>query len=260
MSLNRAISSGVVLLHGPRHRLELAVEELLAQLVHQLLEALGGGGRHEVVRLQGLDLAGQVGREEVELHAPLGHGLAGDVLAAGVARLPGLAVEVVDGRPLRLHHLPQGLGDVVVDAAQVVLGQLLLPPLAEALDQLPQAGQAVAVGVAQPVLEQAAEGGVELAVVEEVVGELGQQGVGVELEALLGAVPPGVAERAGHARALPAPVRGPGAGGVLVEAAGQVEPLQHQLHRAGHRARRLAAGQGQGRRPQRRAGSARAST
>ena len=114
-----------------------------------------------------------------------------------------LAVEVVDGRPLRLHHLPQGLGDVVVDPAQVVAGQLLPPPLAEALDQLPQPRQPVAVCVPHPVLQEAAEGGVELAVVEEVVGELGQEGVGVELEALLGAVPPGVAERARHRRHRP---------------------------------------------------------
>ena len=126
---------------------------------------------------------------------------------AGVARLLGLAVEVVDGRPLGLDDLPQGPGDVVVDAAQVVVGQLLPAPLAQALDQLPQPGQTVAVGVTQPVLEQAAQGGVELAVVEQVVGELGQQVVGVELEALLGAVPPGVAERGGHERRSPT---GPG--------------------------------------------------
>ena len=40
---------------------ELALEELLAQLVQQLLEALGGGRRDEVVLLQRPHLAGQVG-------------------------------------------------------------------------------------------------------------------------------------------------------------------------------------------------------
>ena len=171
---------------------------------------MGGGRGHEVVGLQGLDLAGQVGRQQVELHAALGHGLAGDVLAAGVARLLGLAVEVVDRRPLGLDHLPQGLGDVVEHPAQLVVGQFLPPPLAEALHQLPQAGQPVAVRVAHPVLEEAAEGGVELTVVEEVVGELGQQAVGVELESLLGTVPPGVAERGGHERLPTGPDTSPG--------------------------------------------------
>ena len=69
----------------PRHRLELAVQQLLAKVVHQLLEPAGGIGGDEVVLLQGPDLAGEVGRQQVELHATLRHGAAGDLLATGVA-------------------------------------------------------------------------------------------------------------------------------------------------------------------------------
>ena len=55
--------------HGPGHLVEVALRELLAQLVEQLLEALPGLARGELVVLEVLDLAGQVGRQHVELHA-----------------------------------------------------------------------------------------------------------------------------------------------------------------------------------------------
>ena len=43
------------------------------KVLEQLLEALLCVGRREVVLLQRTDLAGQIGREHVELHLPLAH-------------------------------------------------------------------------------------------------------------------------------------------------------------------------------------------
>ncbi len=55
----------------------------------------------------------------------------------------------------------------------------------------------------EPGLHHPPQGGVEVAVVQQVVGDLREDLVGVELEADLRAVPPGVAEPSGHGRTLP---------------------------------------------------------
>ena len=69
MSLVRGIASGRDVAHGAGHLVEPALGELLAQLVGELLELLRASVRREVVLLELLDHAGQVGREQVELHA-----------------------------------------------------------------------------------------------------------------------------------------------------------------------------------------------
>ena len=56
-------------LHALGHLVEVALHQLLAQLVHQLLEPLPRRVVHEVVLLQRLHLAGEVGRQQLELHA-----------------------------------------------------------------------------------------------------------------------------------------------------------------------------------------------
>ena len=65
-----------------RHLLEVGPGHLLAEPLHQLLEVLAGLGGDELVVLQAPDHAGQVAREQVELHAPFGGHLVGDLLAA----------------------------------------------------------------------------------------------------------------------------------------------------------------------------------
>ena len=144
-----------------------------------------------------LHLAGQVGRQQVELHALLGGDLLGDLPAALVAGGPGLALEVVDPLALGVDDVAQRLGDLVVDAAEVVALELLPPLAAQLLEQLPHALDPLAVAVPEARLQHPAQGGVQVAVVEQVVGDLGQDGVGVEVEADLGAVPAGVVG-AGH--------------------------------------------------------------
>ena len=86
------------------------------------------------------------------------------------------------------------VGDLVVDAAEVVALEPSWRSLAQLLEQLAQALQLLAVAVAEALLHHPPQGGVEVAVVEQVVGELVEQRVGVELEPLLRAVPPRVGE------------------------------------------------------------------
>ncbi len=171
-----------------------ALHELLAQLVDELLEPLAGLRGRELVLLEALDLAGEVGREQVEVHLALLDDLVGDLLAALVARLGRLLRHVPQRAALLLDHLAELVGDLVVDPAEVVVLQHLPALLAEPLHDLPQALEPLAVLALEAGLEHAAEGGVEVAVVEQVVGDLGHHLVGVELEPDLGAVPARVTE------------------------------------------------------------------
>ena len=72
----------------------------------------------------------------------LGHHLLGDLLAARVALLAGLAGlagQLVERRPLGVDHVAQLLGDVVVDAAQVVALELVAALAAQLLEHLADA-------------------------------------------------------------------------------------------------------------------------
>ena len=86
------------------------------------------------------------------------------------------------------------LGDLVVDAAEVAVLELLLAALAEPLEHLAHAHELLAVAVLEALLEHPAQRRVEVAVVHQLVGHLVEQGVGVEVEAHLGAVPRRVPE------------------------------------------------------------------
>ena len=182
-------------LHRARHLVDEALHELLAQLVDQLLELLAGLRGGELVLLQRLHLAGEVGRQEVEVHLALLDDLVGDLLAALVrpTRAASRASSCERG-PLLVDDLPELVGDLVVDPAEVVVLEHLPALLAQAFHDLPQALEVLAVGGVEARLEHAAQGGVEVAVVQQVVGDLRHDLVGAELEADLGAVPARVAE------------------------------------------------------------------
>ena len=175
--------------HGLRHPVELALEQLGAQLLHQLLELLARLGAGPVVVLQGLHLTGQVGGQQIERHAPLGRRVVGDVAPPLVAGAVRLVDQVVDAGPLGVEHLAQAPGDVLVGAAEVVALEQLLATLAQPLEQLAHAGHALAVAVLEPPLHQALEGLVQVTVVEDLVGQLVEDVISPELEAGLRAVP-----------------------------------------------------------------------
>ena len=119
-----------------------------------------------------------------------------DLLPALVPGEPGLVGPALDPRALLVDDVVQLLGDVVVDAAEVAGVELLAAALAEPLDHVAQAHELLAVAVVEALLEHPAERRVQVAVVEEVVGHLREEGVGVDVEPDLGAVPPGVPEPA----------------------------------------------------------------
>ena len=185
---------------------------LLAQLLEQLLEVLTGLGRDEVVVLQAPHPSGQVGGQQVELDVALGHDVVGDLLATLVARLAGVVGERLQPGALLGHHLVELLGDLVERPPEISALELLLAPLAQALHELAQSLDLLAVGPAEARGEQAAQRRVGIAVVEQVVGELGEEGVDLVLEPGLGAVPAPVVPAARHGSPTPGPARPAGRG------------------------------------------------
>ena len=196
------------LLHRPAHLLEELVGELLAQPVEQRLEAARRLLRLEVVLLQLADLAGEVVGQEVEPHVAVHRRLPGGLGPALVAGAPGvrlgLAHGVVDGVALLVDDVVELAGDLVVDAAEVEAVEALLALPAQPLEQLAHALQALAVAVAEALVHHPPQRRVDVAVVQQLVGQLLEQGVAVELEPLLRAVPPRVREPSRHAATVPA--------------------------------------------------------
>ena len=73
-------------------------------------------------------------------------------------------------------------GDLVVHPTEVVTVEALLPLTPELLEQFPDPGQLLAVAVAHSLVHHPAQGGVDIAVVQELVRELVEERVGVEVE------------------------------------------------------------------------------
>src|SRR5206468_3716176 len=116
----------------------------------------------------------------------------------------------VDGFSLEGHDLVELLLDVVEDGGEVVAVELLAALLAELLEEVAETFETLAEGVAHAALEEVAEGVLEVAEVQEVIGKTGEDIVGVEGRDILRAVPFGVAEAVGHA-AIIRPHPGPAA-------------------------------------------------
>ena len=124
--------------------------------------------------------------------------LAERMAAAVVTRLAG---QLVDGLPVHLHHVAQLTGDVVVDAAEVVALEGLASLSPQLVEHLAQPLEPLTVGAVETVLHQPTQCRVEVTVIEQVVGDLGQDVGGVHLEADLRPVPARVADtvRSTHA-------------------------------------------------------------
>ena len=190
--------------HALLQLIEHGVEQLLAQLVHQLLELLAGRVVHPVVLLQLADAPGEIGRQLLELLAPLLRELFEELLAPLVARLAGVVEAAIDAFALLLDDLVEPLGDVLVHAAEVVAVELLPAPLAQLLEHLAHALDVATLAVLEALLQHPSQRGVQIAVVQEIVGHLLEQRVGVEIEPDLRAVPPRVPELAHRATVPPA--------------------------------------------------------
>ena len=103
---------------------------------------------------------------------------------------------------LLVDDVVQLVGDLVVDAAEVELVELVLALLAQLVHQLAQALHALAVAVAHALLHHPPQRRVHVAVVEQVVGELVEEPLGIEVEPLLRAVPSRIREPTSHGRTL----------------------------------------------------------
>src|SRR5207247_495495 len=114
------------------------------------------------------------------------------------------------------HDLVELLLDVVEDGGEVVAVELLAALLAELLEEIAEAFQALAERVAHAALEEVAEGVLEVAEVQEVIGEAGEDVVGVKGRDILSAVPFGVAEAVSHAGAIIRDAGGRGCAGRAV--------------------------------------------
>ena len=97
--------------------------------------------------------------------------------------------------------------DLVVDAAEVVPVETVLALLAQLFQQLAQALQPLAVAVAQALLHHPPQGAIDVAVVEEIVGQLVEDGLRVEFEALLRAVPARIGEPGSGSRPSGGPTK-----------------------------------------------------
>ena len=149
---------------------------------------------HPIVVLELAHAAGEIGRQLLELLAALLREVLEQLLAPLVARRTRFVDASVDALAFLLDDLVELVRDVFVDAAEVVAVELLAAPLAQLLEHLAHAAHVAALTVAESLLHHAAERGVEVTVVQEIVGHLLQERVGVEVEADLAAVPPRVLE------------------------------------------------------------------
>ena len=181
-------------LDGPGHAVDVRVEHLLAEPLDQLVEPPLGLGRGEVVVLELAHHAREVRGQHLQLHVALVGGALRRLGPARVAAGAGVANLPVDLGPLGVDDLAQLLGDLVVDATEVEPVEPLLALAAQAVEQVADPLDHLALPVAEPRLQEPPERGVEVAVVQQVVGHLLEHGVGVEVEADLGAVPAAVAE------------------------------------------------------------------
>src|SRR5262249_43763675 len=182
--------------HAFGELVEVALQQLLAQLVHELFEALAGSVVHEVVVLEHLHATGEIGRHLVELLTALLRELFDDLLATAVTRLLRLVDAALDAGAFLVDDLAGLLGGGGVPAAEVAPLQLLAAALSQPLEHLAQSHELLVVAVTEPLLEHPAQRRVQVAVVEEVVRHLLEQRVGVEIEPGLAAVPPRVLEPA----------------------------------------------------------------
>ena len=120
------------------HLLEVGPGHLLAEPLDQLLEVLTGLGGDELVVLQAAHHAGQVAREQVELHPPFRGHLVGDLLTTLVPGVAGVGLELFDADALLGQDLLELLGHLAVGAAQITAVELLLPLEPQLVEQVAQ--------------------------------------------------------------------------------------------------------------------------
>ncbi len=102
----------------------------------------------------------------------------------------------------------------------------LAPAFPDLLEKLLESFDVPAVAVPKALLHHPAKSEPDVAVVHEVVLDLRQDGIRVQIETGLGAIPPRIpVDR--HVPDLTCPVGRPGPGRVLVEPLGEMQPVEN---------------------------------
>ena len=199
--------------------LEVRLQHLAAQLVGQGVEGVARLVVHELVVPQAVQAAGHVRRQRVEAVLALASRAPHDLLrhASLVLLVAGRGVECpllglvdapLDAGTLRVQDALQPFVDVIEDAVEVRLAELLLPARSQPLEDPPQARDVAAARPAQAALHELLEGPTHVALGEDVLRERVEHVVRVEGGQLLAAVPTRVAEGA-HRADQPRPMRLP---------------------------------------------------
>ena len=114
--------------------------------------------------------------QQIEPNVAIGRGLPGRLGPPGIASARGHRLGVADGVldrvPLLVDDVVELAGDLVVHAAEVEAVESLLALAAQPVEQLAHAGEALATAVAQALVHHPAQRGVDVAVVQQLVGEL----------------------------------------------------------------------------------------
>jgi len=171
------------LLQGPLDALEHLVEHLLLQLLHELLELLPRLVVDELVVAQALDPAAEVVGQAIELVVAL----ARDPVEQLARLRRSLLQPAFDALSFGVDDVLDFLAKLLDRRVEVVAAELALTGLPELLEQLLEAAH-----VRRTPAQEALQGGVQVAVVHEVVGQGVQDVSGVEFVELLSSVPAGV--------------------------------------------------------------------
>ena len=202
MSFVRARSSDVMFCIADDMRSVVLRQQVGPQPLLECLETALGVSGLERVAVELAHPARQVVGQQIEAQPAIlcrRRGVGRPALVpAGACRL----LTGVDGVALLVDDVGELPGDLLVHAAEIVALQPLAPLGAQPVEQLAQTLYALAPGV-QPFAHQPAQRGVHVAVVEQLVGQLAEERVGVELEAALGPVPARVPEPGDHAATVP---------------------------------------------------------
>ena len=143
----------------------------------------------EFVILQVFHHSGEIRRKKVKLHVLVRRTRLSRFLAPGIARLPSLFEHLLQRVALLIDDVAQTLGNLVVDATEVVVFEGFFTPLTKLLQHLAQARDLLTVAVLETLLKHLAERCIEVAVVQEVIVHLRHDVVGVKIEPYLGSIP-----------------------------------------------------------------------
>ncbi|CAB4611981.1 unannotated protein [freshwater metagenome] len=179
---------------------------MLAELVDERLELFPRLRRREVVVLEIADHAGQIGGEQIEGDVSFRSDFVGEFLSTSVARFARLARKFLDRVALCLHNLAQSARDVVEDTAEIIVLQCLATLATKILEHVAQALHLLAVRCLEAGLHHPAQRGIEIAVIEQIVGQVAEDVTGIHVESDLTAIPSGVTNTItlGHMGTVPA--------------------------------------------------------